>query len=94
MGKDLKYGQVTTEHGDIGEDEPVVVFRAQDALLPILLDHYREMCGLVNAPAHHIDLIHNTRSAVLYWQATHPTQFPRSDSLDPDKPDPNNPPGD
>ena len=30
MGIDAKYGRVTTERGDIGEDEPVVVFRAQD----------------------------------------------------------------
>lgn len=28
MPKDLKYGRVTTEFGDIPDDEPVIVFRA------------------------------------------------------------------
>lgn len=37
MAIDLKYGRVTLENADIGEDEPVVVFRARDALLPKVL---------------------------------------------------------
>jgi hypothetical protein len=37
MAVDKKYGRVTLENGSIGEDEPVVVFRAQDVVLPRLL---------------------------------------------------------
>lgn len=36
MAVDRKYGRVTLERGTIGEDEPVVVFRAQDKMLPEL----------------------------------------------------------
>ncbi|HEY5484425.1 MAG TPA: hypothetical protein VIK31_11555 [Propionibacteriaceae bacterium] len=38
---DSTYGKVTTEHGTIGADEPVIVFRAKDKLLPALLDALR-----------------------------------------------------
>jgi hypothetical protein len=31
---DRKYGRVTTERGTIGEDEPVIVFRAQSSSWP------------------------------------------------------------
>lgn len=42
MAVDGKYGRVTLEHGDIGEDEQVVVFRAQDSLLPKVLAWWQE----------------------------------------------------
>ncbi len=68
MGSDNKYGHVTTERGDIGENEPVVVFRAQDELLVELLDAYREMCRQAGSPRRHLDLISNTREQVRTWQ--------------------------
>lgn len=74
MGLDSKYGQVTTEHGDIGEDEPVVVFRARDAKLPAVLTYYRDLCRLSGSPDRHIDLIQNTRETVRNWQEEHPDQ--------------------
>lgn len=46
MGYDGKYGRVTVEHGTIGDDEPVVVFRSADRLLPKLLKVYRYFCEL------------------------------------------------
>ena len=69
MGLDNKYGYVKTEHGDIGEDEPVVVFRAQDGLLVELLDAYQELCRQAGSPRRHIDLITHTREQVRTWQA-------------------------
>lgn len=83
MAYDLKYGRVTLERATIGEDEPVVVFRARDALLPELLSHYRELCEAAGSPAHHLALLERSQAAVQAWQARHPTQVPRSDSLAP-----------
>lgn len=78
MGIDRKYGRVTTEHGTIGEDEPVVVFRAKDKMLPDLLDVYLGMCGVAGSPEKHIAGIEATRAEVMAWQETHFTQVPQS----------------
>lgn len=79
MGIDSKYGQITTEHGNIGADEPVVVFRAQDRLLPKLLKVYKILCELAGSPQHHLDLIHETAMTVKAWQAEHLHRTPNSD---------------
>lgn len=68
MAYDNKYGQVSLEHGNIGDDEPVVVFRAQDRLLPKLLKIYRIMCELAGSPQHHLDAIHEAAMHVKDWQ--------------------------
>lgn len=34
MPVDRKYGRVMLEHGGVGTNEPVVIFRADDELLP------------------------------------------------------------
>ncbi|MFI6304299.1 hypothetical protein ACIBCH_20710 [Amycolatopsis thailandensis] len=78
MAIDLKYGRVTLEHGTIGEDEPVVVFRAQDVLLPALLDEYRRLCAEAGSPANHLDGIDAATRAVIQWQQNHHTQVPQS----------------
>jgi hypothetical protein len=57
MAVDLKYGRVTTEFGTIAEDEPVFVFRAQDRLVPKVLEVYRVLCELLGSPQHHLDTI-------------------------------------
>ena len=80
MGYDSKYGRVTTEHGDIAETEPVVVFRAQDRLLPKLLKVYSILCELAGSPQHHLDLIHATTMRVKQWQGMHPPRTPNSDT--------------
>lgn len=72
MAIDTKYGQVTTERGTIGEDEPVVVFRAQDRLLPRLLKVYRIFCELAGSPPHHIKAIDEAAFVVKTWQIDHP----------------------
>ena len=82
MGVDSKYGRVTTERGTIGYDEPVVVFRAQDQLLPKLLKVYKILCELAGSPEHHIALIHETAMTVKEWQANHWSQVPRSDGFE------------
>jgi hypothetical protein len=81
MGIDNKYGRVTVENSTIGEDEPVVVFRAQDKLLPDLLKIYRILCSTAGSPERHLDLIHDSAEKIRAWQANNHTQTPRSDQL-------------
>jgi len=82
MGYDRKYGHVATEFGNIGIDEPVVVFRAQDALLPSVLAFYANECRKAGSPPRHIDLVNNTRDTVTGWQNEFPDQvrIPNSES--------------
>lgn len=83
MGIDGKYGQVTTERGTIGVDEPVIVFRAQDKMLPQLLDEYVEMCLKAGSPAHHIKAVNDQKAVIIIWQASHFHKVPTSDMLAP-----------
>jgi hypothetical protein len=78
MGIDGKYGRVTTERGTIGEDEPVIVFRAQDRLLPKLLKVYKIMCELAGSPQRHLDLIHESAMTIKAWQTENYTKTPES----------------
>lgn len=80
MAIDNKYGRVTTEHGNIGEDEPVVVFRAQDELLLPLLHIYRSLCQDAGSPERHLSIIDDTFNKVLTWQENNPTKTPDSES--------------
>lgn len=78
MGIDNKYGRVTTERGDIGTDEPVIVFRSQDAMLPAVLDYYRQVCFQAGSPDAHLNLIEDTKTKVLEWQRANSTKVPES----------------
>jgi hypothetical protein len=78
MGIDGKYGRVTLEHSTIGEDEPVVVFRAQDKLLPDLLKIYRILCKTAGSPDRHLDLIQESAEKIRAWQAGNFTKTPES----------------
>jgi hypothetical protein len=79
MGYDGKYGRVTTEHGDIPDEEPVVVFRARDMLTPSVLDSYYTMCKAVGSPQRHLDLIEATRLTFVEWQTKHGHRVPASE---------------
>jgi hypothetical protein len=79
MAIDAKYGRVTLEHGTIGEDEPVVVFRAQDALLPKVLMYYHLFCLKAGSPRRHLGMILNALERVQAWQASNDTKTPSSD---------------
>lgn len=83
MGIDSKYGRVSTERGTIGTDEPVVVFRAQDELLPLLLMDYYNLCEEAGSPKHHLSAILDALTAVHTWQKDNTTKVPSSDMLAP-----------
>lgn len=81
MGYDRKYGKVTTEHGDIGDDEPVVVFRARDITLPNLLCFYAYLCMKAGSPTRHLAIVSNSRKAIVDWQRnTGKVRVPSSES--------------
>jgi hypothetical protein len=84
MPIDRKYGRILTERGTIGPNEPVVVFRAQDRLLPKLLKVYRYFCELAGSPEHHLRAIDQAAADVKGWQENHFTQTPQSTSLAPE----------
>lgn len=74
MAIENKYGRVTTERGNIGEDEPIVIFRAQDKLLPKVLLAYRKICADDGSPQEHLDRIRSTWRNIVDWQTAHPTK--------------------
>jgi hypothetical protein len=79
MPIDQKYGRVTLERQrNIADDEPVIVFRAQDQLLPGLLRLYRALCESAGSPENHLRAIDHTARVVKEWQADHPTKIPSS----------------
>lgn len=80
MGYDRKYGKVTTEYGDIPEDEPVIVFRARDVTLPKLLALYHTVCLEKGSPQRHLDIIANSGRLVEQWQQAHPNRVRVPDS--------------
>ena len=76
MGRDPKYGRVELERGDIGNDEPVMVFRAQDRLLPLVIQSYWELCRDAGSPQAHLDGLDAFRREIEDWQAGHYTKTP------------------
>lgn len=80
MGYDGKYGRVTTEHGDIPDDEPVIVFRARDLMTKGLLERYDQLCREAGSPQRHLDLIEKTYNTFLDWQRDNPGKVRVPDS--------------
>ena len=83
MAIDGKYGKVTLEYGTIGEDEPVVVFRAKDVLLPKVLMYYHLFCLKEGSPDEHLELILKSLDRVKAWQKKNPAlvRTPKSEGL-------------
>ena len=80
MGTDGKYGKVTTEHGDIPDDEPVIVFRARDKLTGPLISAYRKLAEEHGSPPFHLDLIAQAHKRFTDWQQAHADQVRTPDS--------------
>lgn len=78
MALDSKYGRIQLERGTVGEDEPVVVFRAQDKLLLKVLSAYHHLAEEAGSPAKHLAGIDGTAKIVADWQREHFTQVPQS----------------
>lgn len=64
------------EHGDIPENEPVIVFRAQDATLIRLLHLYEGLCSDAGSPEEHLTRISDNRNLIESWQRNNQVQVP------------------
>jgi hypothetical protein len=80
MGTDIKYGQVTTEHGDIPADEPVIVFRARDSLTAPLISYYHKLCETAGSPPRHLEIIEQNYTRFADWQEANPGKVRTPDS--------------
>lgn len=76
MAFNLKYGQVTLERGTVGDTEPVMVFRAQDKLLPQVLNNYYDLCEKAGSPDKHLSIIMDKKVMVEQWQQNNKTKVP------------------
>lgn len=80
MGFDRKYGKVTTEHGDIPDDEPVIVFRARDITTIDILAYYLMRCVKKGSSTRHLDIIVSDIESFRNWQASNPDKVKVPDS--------------
>lgn len=77
MPIDRKYGKLTFDKPNaIREDEPVVVFRAQDCLLLDVLGYYMGQCAVAGSPQKHLDAIHSSIERVRRYQTEHTSKVP------------------
>jgi hypothetical protein len=69
MAREIKYGQVTAEHGTIPDDELVFLLRAQDiAAVPTLKD-YLAHCEDYGSPEGHLVAVEDVIREFERWQA-------------------------
>jgi hypothetical protein len=80
MAKDGKYGEVTFEHGNIGETEPVFVIRAQDRNAVPVLQCMWQYCKDGGSPDRHLAMIDEAIGVFEGWQESHPVKTPDSES--------------
>lgn len=74
MAIERKYGNLNISK--IGEDEPVIVFRAQDILSIPILNHYVKLCYDNGCTKEHIGNIEVTIMQFNRWQETNKTKLP------------------
>ena len=79
MARGGKYGQITTEHGDIPPDEPVFLLRAQDQFMLPALGAYLALCEQFGAPPDHIAAVRLRIGDIDAWQQVNPTKIPGSE---------------
>lgn len=76
MGHDLKYGRISTEKGDIPDDEPVYLLRAQDsAAVAAILAHKLDAQEKGSPLAFLVGVDEAVRSFES-WQRGHETKAP------------------
>lgn len=76
MGIDGKFGRVTTELKDVGEDEPVFVIRARDRLARGTLRHYLFSCIETRCSQAQISGVRGAIAEFELWQQENPTRLP------------------
>lgn len=73
---DSKYktsGNITKMDGTpVDENEPLILFRAQDKLVPELLEKYEELCRAAGSPEEHLNTLREKIDKIKKWQADNP----------------------
>lgn len=70
------YDRIQDPAGLIGEDEPVMLFRAKDRLMHNVLAAYRDMLVQVGAEPHMVESVERHIDRVTHWQVENGTQTP------------------
>jgi len=60
----------------IAQDEPVMLFRAQDQLAPMVLLGYANLLMAHGAEEHMVDSVIRHATQMLQWQSYHPSKRP------------------
>lgn len=81
MAVDERYGRVTLEHGNVGEDEPVYVLRANDRLAPTVLRHYLALGARSGYSHDHRVTTLAAIEKIERWQAQNLRRWPRAGPL-------------
>ena len=68
MAIDSKYGIITTQYGYINEDEPVVIFRAQDKIALTILKIYRDLYALLGGNRDMLTILDADIKAFEVWR--------------------------
>lgn len=76
MANSRKFGKITVEKGNIGENTPVFLFRPEDRFLTDVLEYYYDCCALGGSPLEHLAGIRDALSEITVWQQHHPVKVP------------------
>lgn len=68
MAAEGKYGRITTEFGDIPEDEPVFLLRGRDAATVAAIQSYEAVCVALGSPQRHLNGVQEARERIRMWQ--------------------------
>ena len=75
-GKYKTDGNITKLDGTpIPDDEPLILFRSKDRLLPELLEHYWQSCKEAGSPQRQLDLVKDRIKEVRAWQTANPDKL-------------------
>lgn len=68
-GKYQTSGDITKLDGTpVPQDEPLILFRGKDKLLPRLLEMYKQLCQDGGSPQNHLDLLQQRIDEIKEWQ--------------------------
>jgi hypothetical protein len=55
----------------VGEDEPLILFRARDSLAVPMMTHYAALCTAAGSDPGQLELLHRRIADFLAWQRKH-----------------------
>lgn len=75
MGYDSKYGNIKTQHEEIPDDEPVIMFRARDKLAVDIIGYYLFRSIQAGSSRGHLKVVMGSLEEFRYWQEQHPDEL-------------------